>query len=207
MKNDLNPIEKYPPLTDDRLSLIAGALRDVRNTTLSLYDPLGGDDQWSHGCRVYSRSRFRIRELSKSNAWLTVIEEDPKPIFTFAIEGIPIRFYKGSPDDPPSHYLVTTYGEIAQRQLFKDLWPLDRILRIAVETDAEGRVSTVKLVELDQAGHATGVYLIPFDVSLGNVVSFETKPIAPDAPEVVPIDTEAENEKRDKREQRKSKKG
>jgi len=196
MINDLNPTEKYPSLTAEKLSLIADALRDVRDKALALYDPLGGDDVWCHGCRVYSRSRFRIRQLSQQHAWLTIVDEEPNLRFTFAIEGIPVRFYKGSPDDPPAHYLVVTYGELLQRQLFEHR-PLDRILRIAVETDREGRVSTVKLVELDEAGEATGVYLIPFAVALSNVAPLESKPIHLKPVEVAPRgDEKQEKQKR-----------
>jgi hypothetical protein len=64
-----------------------------------------------------------------------------------------------------------------QRQLFQDLRPLDKILRIAIETDREGRVSTAKLVELDEAGEATGVYVIPFGAARPNVVPLESKAI------------------------------
>jgi hypothetical protein len=177
MINDLKPAEKYRALTDERLSLIAGALRDVRNVALALYDPLGGDDEWSHGCRVYTRSCFRVRQLATDHQWLSIVGEGPRLRFTFAVEGIPIRFYRGSPDDPPENYMITTFGELQQRQLFEGLRPLDRILRLAVETDREGRVSTVKLVELDEAGEATGVYLVPFGVPLSNAVPLESAPI------------------------------
>lgn len=190
MSNDLNPAKKYPSLTDERLSLIADALRDVRDKALALYDPLGGDDAWCHGCRVYSRSRFRIRQIAEQRAWLTIVDEQPDLRFTFAIEGIPIRFYKGSPEDPPAHYLVVTYGELLQRQLFEHR-PLDRILRIAVETDREGHVSTVKLVELDEAGDATGVYLIPFGVTASNTIPLESKPI-----HLPPVELEARKDER-----------
>jgi hypothetical protein len=193
MSNDFLPTKKYPALTDERLSLIADALQDVRNKALSLYDPLNGDGPWGLGTRVYERSCFRIKRLTEEHVWLTVVEEEPKPRFTFAIEGLPIRFYKGSPDDPPSNYLVTTYGELLQRQLFQDFRPLDKILRIAIETDREGRVSSAKLVELDEAGEATGVYVIPFGAARPNVVPLESKavhlepitvePIAKDAPQ------------------------
>ena len=177
MINDFHPTTKYPALTDERLSLITVALQDVRNKALTLYDPLNGDGPWGLGTRVYERSCFRIKQLAQQYAWLTVIEEDPKPRFTFAIEGLPIRFYKGSPDDPPSNYLVTTFGELLQRQLFPEFRPLDKILRIAIETDREGRVSSAKLVELDEAGEATGVYVIPFGAARPNVVRLESKAV------------------------------
>jgi hypothetical protein len=193
--NDLNPVEKYPSLTDVRLSLLAEALRDVRETTLALYDPLSGDNEWSHGCRVYARSIFRIKQLALEHSWLSVVGEDAKLRFTFAVEGIPIRFYKGSPDDPPSNYLVTTFGELLQRQLFEGLHPLDKILRLAVETDREGHVTTVKLVELDQAGESTGIYLIPREVRPGNVTVLESKPIHLPAIQLTPRTAEEEGEK------------
>ena len=191
MSNDFLPTKKYPALTDERLSLIADALQDVRNKALSLYDPLNGDGPWGLGTRVYERSCFRIKRLTQEHVWLTVIEEEPKPRFTFAIEGLPIRFYKGSPDDPPSNYLVTTYGELLQRQLFQDFRPLDKILRIAIETDQEGRVSSAKLVELDEAGEATGVYVIPFGAARPNVVPLESKAVHLDPITVEPIAKEA----------------
>jgi hypothetical protein len=199
MNNDFYPTTKYLALTDERLSIIANALQDVRNKALSLYDPLNGDGPWGLGTRVYERSCFRIKQLTQHYAWLTVIEEEPKPRFTFAIEGLPIRFYKGSPDDPPSNYLVTTYGELLQRQLFPELRPLDKILRIAIETDREGRVSSAKLVELDEAGEATGVYLIPFGAAQSNVVPLESKAVHLEPISVEPlVNEESQGEKKTK---------
>ncbi|MHB8412982.1 MAG: hypothetical protein ACYDDI_13700 [Candidatus Acidiferrales bacterium] len=196
MNNDWQPTEKYPPLTDDKLSLIASALRDVRNQTLTLYDPLGGDDVWCHGCRVFSRSLFKVTEMSKQYPWLRVIGEEQKRRFTFSIDGIPMRFYRGSPDDPPPNYMAVTYGELLQRELFKDLIPLDKILRIAIETNAEGRVSTAKLVELNDAGKPTNVYLIPFDAAASNVVPLAKKPVDVGPQTVEPIPAEEEQKKR-----------
>lgn len=187
MSNDFRPTTKYPSLTDERLSLIAEALQQVRNTALSLYDPLNGDGPWGLGTRVYERSCFRLKQLSQQHSWLTVIEEEPKPRFTFAIEGLPLRFYKGSPEDPPLNYLVTTYGELLQRQLFPDFRPLDKILRIAIETNLEGRVSRAKLVELDETGEATGVYEIPFAAARSNVLPLESKPVHLEPVTVEPI--------------------
>lgn len=202
MTSDFNPSEKYPPLTDERLALLAGTLRDVRDITLALYDPIGGDNPWSHGCRVYARSCSKIRELARQHSWLRVIEEEPRPIFTFAIEGIPIRFYKGSPEYPPVNYLCITYGELLQRHLFENIRLLDKILRIAVETDKEGRVSTVKLVELDEAGEATGVYIIPYAFTPTKIVSIESQPIEVKPPTVEPIEPEEQKkQKQEKREQ------
>lgn len=208
MDDDFKPSQKYPPLTDERLSVAANALRDVRNAALLLYDPLAGDGEWSHGCRVYERSCFRIRELSKTFPWLSVVAEAPKLRFTFAIGGIPIRFYRGSPDDPPDNYLTTTYGELQQRQLILDIEgirPLDKILRLAVETDRVGQIATVKLVELDTAGTPTGIYLVPFDIARSNVIPLETKPIDLPAIELPPLNDEQALSDEERQRQKKKK--
>ncbi len=202
MTNDLNPTTKYPAFTDERLSLLAGALRDVRKDAVALYDPLNGDDEWSHGCRVYARSRFKIKQLSTQHQWLSIVEEKERLRFTFAIEGIPIRFYKGSPDDPPDNYLTTTFGELLQRQLFEGLRPLDKILRLAVETDREGLVSTIKLVELDEAGEATGIYLIPFNIAPSKVTRLESKAINLKEVKVEPLGNEVEQQKQERKQKK-----
>lgn len=200
--DDFLPWLKYPPLTEGRLSVLADALRDVHRETVALYEPLNGDDPWSHGCRVHVRSGFKIRELAKQLPWLTVVQESVRLRFTFAIDGIPFRFYKGPADDPPQNYLFTTFGELQQQQFVLDidgLRPLDKILRIAVETDREGQVSAVKLVELDEAVNPTGIYLIPFDAAPSKVIPIETSPV--DLPPVAlePIkDVEEEKKKKKK---------
>jgi hypothetical protein len=208
MDDDFRPSQKYPSLTDDRLSAIANVLRVVRNTTLLLYDPLAGDGEWSLGCRVYERSCFQIRELSKAFPWLSIVAEGPKLRFTFAIGGVPVRFYRGSPDDPPDNYLTTTYGELRQRQMVFDiegLRTLDSVLRLAVETDREGKVSTVKLVELDTTGTPTGIYLVPFDFAGDNVVPLETRPIDLPPIKLSPL-TQAEQQPVNEEDQRQQKK-
>ena len=135
--------------------------------------------------------------------------EGPKLRFTFAIGGVPVRFYRGSPDDPPDNYLTTTYGELRQRQMVFDiegLRTLDNVLRLAVETDREGKVSTVKLVELDTTGTPTGIYLVPFDFAGRNVIPLETKPIDLPPIELPPLTRTEQQQQLNEEEQKRQKK-
>lgn len=195
--NDWTPWTNYPQLTQERLSTVASTIRQARRDTLILYDPLGGDNSWSHGCRAYVRSVFALKEASKTYSWLKVLPE-PEPLrATFAIGGIPFRFYHGLPDDPPTHYLGTTFVEVSQRQMvFKAgfeglLRPLDKIFRIAVETDTQGETREIYWVEVDNAGNVTNSYVIPRVLEKHNVTPAQPAPIELPPPTVEPLRTES----------------
>jgi len=141
------PWLKYPELTPERLSMVAALIREVRDHAALLRDPASGDRPWGFGCRAYERTCFAIEEAAKRNPWLTILPDKEKPLrFTFSIGHVPMRFYHGAPDDPPNRYLAVSYMEIHQRQQALDFGlqiPKDGILRIAVETDSNGRASCV----------------------------------------------------------------
>ena len=193
--NSWTPWTDYPPLTQERLSTVASVIRQARRDTLILYDPLGGDNSWSHGCRAYVRSIFALTEASKTYSWLTVLPEVERLRATFAIAGMPFRFYRGIPDDPPTHYLGTTSAEIWQLQMaFKTgfeglLRPIDKIFRIAVEADPQGETTDICWVEVDDAGNVTNSYVIPPVVGKTNVAPAQTAPIELPPPTVEPLRT------------------
>ena len=204
--NNWIPWIDYPPLTQERLSTVASIIRQARRDTLILYDPLGGDNSWSHGCRAYVRSIFALTEASKTYSWLTVLPEVERLRATFAIAGIPFRFYRGIPDDPPTHYLGTTFAEIRQLQMaFKAgferlLRPIDKIFRIAVEADPQGETTDISWVEVDDAGNVTNSYVIPPAVAKSNVAPAQAAPIELPPPTVEPLRTERqETQKKDKK--------
>jgi hypothetical protein len=173
MKNPWTPWTDYQPLTQERLSIVAQIIRQARRDTLILFDPLGGDNSWSHGCRAYVRSIFALTEASKKFPWLTVVPEVERLRSTFAIGGIPFRFYRGIAEEPPTHYLATTFGEVRQLQWalkIDGLRPIDRVLRIAIETDAQGETTEITLVEVDEAGNITNSYPIPLATAKSNVI-------------------------------------
>jgi len=193
MKNQWNPWIDYEQLTQDRLSIVAQIIRQARRDTLILYDPLGGDNSWSHGCRAYVRSIFALMGAAKKYPWLTVVPEVERLRSTFAIGGIPFRFYRGLAEEPPSNYLATTFGEVRQLQWalkIDGLRPIDRVLRIAVETDAQGETTDITLVEVDEAGNVTNSYLIPLAIAKSNVIPAQARAIDLPAPTVEPKKTE-----------------
>ena len=197
---DFEPWTRYAPLTQARLSTVANMIRDVRRETVLLHEPTNGDSEWSLGCRVYSRTCHVLRVAAREYSWLTILEDDKLLRFAFAIGSIPIRFYHGEADDPPNHYLMTTYAELHQQQLALELGMVllkDQILRLAVETDATRQVSNVTLVEMDEAKSLTGTYNIPFDIELGNVTPLQSKGV--DLPPLTLEPLKKDAEKREKR--------
>lgn len=205
MKNNWTPWTVYQPLTQECLSIVAQIIRQARRDTLILYDPLGGDNSWSHGCRAYVRSIFALTESSKKYPWLTVVPEVERLRSTFAIGGIPFRFYRGMAEEPPTHYLATTFGEVRQLQLalkIDGLRPIDTVLRIAVETDAQGETTDITLVEVDEAGNITNSYLIPLGTAKSNVILAQAEAIDLPAPTVDPKKTE-EQKTQDKKNDKK----
>jgi hypothetical protein len=209
--NNWTPWADYPPLTPERLSTVALIIRQARRDTLVLYDPLGGDNSWSHGCRAYVRSIFALTEASKIHSWLTVLPEAERLRATFAVAGIPFRFYRGIPDDPPTHYLGTTFAEIRQLQMaFKAgferlLRPIDKVFRVAVEADPQGETTDISWVEVDDAGNVTNSYVIPRIVEKGNVAPAQPAPIELPPPTVEPLRTE--QQKTDEKDAKKKKNG
>jgi hypothetical protein len=177
--NSFLPWDSYSPLTAERLSIVADKLRKARNGTLDLYDPIGGDTPWSHGCRAHVRQIKAVREGAKEYDWLTILPDKEALRFTFAIGGVPIRFYRGTPDEIPEHHLNRTFAEIRQLQLvlIAEARKADKVLRIAIELDAEGNASEVSLVESDVFGEPLNAYSIPNLIAKSNVIPALTQAI------------------------------
>src|SRR5271157_128475 len=198
MDNNWKPWIDYPEVTEEYLSIVADIIRQARKDTLRLYDPVQGDDSWSHGCRAFVRSKFALIEGSKTYAWLSLLDEVPRLRATFAICGRPFRFYRGIPEEPPSNYLSTTFAEIRQLQWVlkfdgNGLRPIDKILRLAVETDEQGEATDITLVEVDEVGNVTNSYVIPAAVAKSNVIPAQTPAIDVQPPVVDPKKTEGQN--------------
>ena len=193
--SDFKPWDEYPSLTRDRLSAIANIIRRVRTETVALHDAEGGDSEWCLGCRVYSRTCYAISAAAKVNPWLTIPFETENLRFSFAIGSVPFRFYRGKPNDPPDRYLISTFGELHHLQTalaIEGLRPVDKILRLAVETDGAREVSIVSFVEVDEAGNVTETYTIPFDKEHPKVSPLESKPVDLPAPALEPLAKEEE---------------
>jgi hypothetical protein len=193
MENNWNPCTDYPELRHEYLSIIAGIIRQARKNTLELYDAAGGDDPWSHGCRASVRSVFALKQASKNYPWLTVVQEEHPRRATFAVRGRPFRFYRGIPEEPPTNYLSTTFAEIRQLQWvlkLDGLRPIDKILRIAVETNQEGETTGITLVEVDEVGNVTNSYAIPLAIAMSNLIPAQAPAIDVKPPVVEPKKTD-----------------
>jgi hypothetical protein len=180
----LSPWPHYPGITSSRLSYVAGCLIKARAGCVALHDPPSGDNAWSLGCRAYIRSCFEIREASDHVDWLTVLPDVMPLRITFAIDGWPIRFYRGDVATVPRKYLSATASELLQQKLaFNDaeLAPLAVMLRLAVLTSPAGEVLSVRLVEFDTS---TKLPSRSFDIPLGEV-SIGVAPFSTPRPGVI----------------------
>lgn len=206
--SDFIPWIKYPSLSRERLSAVANIIQRVRTETVLLHEPHNGDDEWSLGCRAYRRTCFAIREATQSYKWLRVLTELANLQFSFAIGEIPLRFYRGKADDLPERYLASSYGELHHVQASLDiqgLRPLDKILRLAVETGASRDVSAVTLVEVDDKGNVTETFGIPFisEIETVKVSQLQSKAVDVPPPTLELINNTQEEEQAEKSNERK----
>jgi|GraSoiStandDraft_29_1057270.scaffolds.fasta_scaffold67788_2 hypothetical protein len=193
------PWTKYPCLTRERLSIVANIIREARHGAVLRFQPEYGENLWCLGCTNYSRTCSAITTATHEYDWLRILPEPKLLAFSFTIGTVSFRFYKGKPDDPPDRYLISTFGELHHQQLCLEidgLRPLDKILRLAVETDDTLEVSDVTCVELDEAGNPTGEYVIPRGAEPSNVTPIQPKPKDIPPPSLEPIKEEEDKEKK-----------
>ena len=191
------PWNDYPSLTVERLTKIGSIMRDARDTTVALHDASAGDTAWSLGCRVYSRTMFRIKRETLNLNWLRVLPESQSLKFTFTVGMLPIKFYKGEPEDIPSRSLVRSFAELDQ---LKIAFPNSRaeathLLRIAVGTGIYGQATSIALVEVDDTGTPIRSFEIPKGES-ENIVSLRPMPINLAPPRIEVIEDDAEDKSR-----------
>jgi hypothetical protein len=179
MPDTFKPWERHPALTAERLSKIVTALREARDDALNTYEPLKGETGWTLGCSQYDRSRFCFREMVRSNpTWLSIVPEKSGLRCTFAIEGVPVRFYHQTADDPPEKYTSSTDGEERQFQMLLEVDGVpfvQTLFRLAIKNYATGKVESITLVEFDDSGAIINEYPIPFDVASSGVIPLRAK--------------------------------
>lgn len=166
---DETPWDLHPSLTAERLAFVARLMRSVRAEAVDGHEADKGDTAWGLGCRAHERTAFAITNAASGIAsdWLTVIE--PGLHYVFAIGGVPIRFYRGEADSPPTKSLRRNFPEIlAQTQMAfaapgfsQPKGAQEYVWRIAIETDADGRVSRIVLVEVAADLSTRMIYEIP----------------------------------------------
>ncbi|MUZ74781.1 hypothetical protein GOZ90_19005 [Agrobacterium vitis] len=164
----VNPWEYHFDLTEERLCAVASMIVDGRHSALDRYDEAAGDNGWTHGCRAFQFGRFRILKAIDSGdyPWLTAIDRSLQLIFK--IGEVPVRIYKGLPEEPTTRTLRQSFGELRQLGL---LFPTsdegrDLAYRFAIETDLDGSVIAVNFVGL-HGDTAVLNWDVPFDSTLG----------------------------------------
>lgn len=158
---DRKPWEVHNELQEDRLTTIANIIKQVRHEALLVHEPSKGDTNWGLGCRVHERTCYAINEATDYHTWLDVI--DPSLHFVFSIGGVPIRFYRGEAENPNPRQLNRRYPEIEAQQLaFDYLFENSQWLwRMAIETDNDGEVMRIVMVQVSESGDINNLWTIP----------------------------------------------
>jgi hypothetical protein len=115
------PWEINPDLHEDSLKKLAGLIREIRDEVIDLHDNELGDTARGTGLRAYECVRSHINRASVDNeSWpeLGIIKPDGK--FTFSINSIPIRLYRGTPSCPEEKRLVPCYEALSQMSFLYD---------------------------------------------------------------------------------------
>jgi hypothetical protein len=145
-----NPWDIHPDLTKDRIMTVGRLLRHARNDALDRFDLEIGDDAWTLGCCAFQYSCHRITRsaLSGDYPWLAI--EDDSKRYVFRIGAVPVRFYKGAPDEPTARTLNQSFPELRQLSMVFPQEAVERnfAYRFAVETDADGMVLSISFVAL-----------------------------------------------------------
>ncbi|WP_217702279.1 peroxidase [Vibrio hepatarius] len=112
------PWELNPALSQDRIKQLASLMREVRDSVIDLHDDVLGDSARSTGLRAYECCRNQIIRASKDQhdwAWLGVVKDDGR--FTFSIESVPVRLYRGKPSCPEERRLIPCIEALSQMSL------------------------------------------------------------------------------------------
>lgn len=109
-----------PQLEKERLQLLASLLVQVRGEVIDRHEPELGDTRLSLGMRAYEccRSRIIFKDDEGDWPWLSILTEQGR--FTFAIDGVPVRFSRNDPNCLPDRKLIPSYEGFEQMSMFED---------------------------------------------------------------------------------------
>ncbi len=172
----MTPWEHHPALKSERLIHIAELIQNGRNFALDHYYPEIGCDGWTTGCEAFAFQKYQIIESAQTIEWLSILDRSMQ--FVFAIDGVPIRFYRGEANEPHKRTLQQTFVELKQYSLFssEELVKLSNnpLYRFAVETDFEGSITAIIFVMLDGEDPVV-TWEIPLDSPVSKVAPLWTE--------------------------------
>ncbi len=110
-----------PQLMQEYLFKIAQLLVQVRGEVIERHEPEIGDTRLSLGMRAYECCRMRMIYQSQLGEWpwLSILTSEGR--FTFAIDGIPVRFSRNDPNQLPTRKLIPSDEGLKQMNLFEDV--------------------------------------------------------------------------------------
>ena len=143
------PWEIHPALEEGRLKVCARLLTHARRDAVRLANYEMGDTSWSVGCRAYAFGQQRIRRAAERGSynWLSVL--DLSNHFVFMLEDVPVRFFRGSAEEPTSRTLRRQQNEAQQLDLaLGEDRAAGLVFRLALEADPAGGVERVVFLAL-----------------------------------------------------------
>ena len=162
------PWELNPSLKKEHLITIAKFISEVRNSIVDLHDEEIGDTNQSLGFRAYECCRSRINRaalIEKKWPFLSIISKSRR--YTFAINGTPVRFYKGAPSTPEERRLIPCV-EAAKQMSFIELEEVQNkniIWFFVVEVDQFKYTESVTFV-----GYLDGMQISSYEIPLDGLV-------------------------------------
>ena len=159
----LLPWDIHPALAEDRLRVCALLLARARRDAVTMASTELGDDAWSIGCRAYAFGRHRLVRLveQRRHNWLTLLDDSHH--FVFMIGGVPVRFFRGSADEPAGRTLRRQVLEAQQMSLALGEEQADGLVfRLAIEARADSQVDRIVFLALrGEAGTVECLWPIP----------------------------------------------
>lgn len=161
----LLPWQIHPALTEERLTLLANVMWQVRVDVSLRMEPDKVDSLWGAGCSAYERTCRAVTQAATQDLrpWLSGEYADHH--FLIKVGGVPIRFYRGDADDrTPSRYSIPNEAERVALQFAFNLSETptpDKVLRIEVATDARSYPLSVTLVQVNVQGEKFNPFIIP----------------------------------------------
>ena len=173
MNTSLPPWEIESALLPERLQAIAVEAKTVRNMVMDLRVE-GRDTPWCLGCRAYSWLCGALGDMSmrEDRQWLRTKASGLE--FTLYIGGIPLKFYRGKAEEPKSNSLISGVREMlaVQRLDFLEQEIIQEsegwCWLLAIDTDVDGRVLEVVILQANKRGEIRHPWSIPLD---GRVVA------------------------------------
>ena len=107
------PLEIHPALSEDRLRICARLLAHARRDAIRMASYEMGDTTWSVGCRAYVFGQQRMRRVAENRTynWLSVLDQSNH--FVFLIQDVPVRFFRGSADEPTARTLRRQHSSLS----------------------------------------------------------------------------------------------